>query len=229
MASKSKSDAARENGKTSRGPKTLEGRKSSSQNALKHGLTAESHVLPGESEQDFLELLRAHESTYHPANAIEKDLVDTMALARWRLRRLATLETSLLETGLALSKEDIDERFDDVSDQSRMAFAFNEQTKSLALLMRYEASLTRLHDRTYKHLKELQKLRNEPTNPEPPCVSMRTDEPAHDNDDPSPMRQGGAIPVMPEKAPEPSAPCDHGSLDRSRITSSSTPSSSSPL
>lgn len=30
-----------------------------------------------------------------------------------------------------------------------------------------------LHDRTYKHLKELQKLRNEPKPKEPPCVSMR--------------------------------------------------------
>jgi hypothetical protein len=209
MASRSKSDAARENGKKSRGPKTLEGKKSSSQNALKHGLTAESHVLPGEPEEDFQELLQSHENTYHPANAVEKDLVDTMALARWRLRRMATLETSLLETGLALSKEDIDERFDDVSDQSRMAFAFKEQSKSLTLLMRYEASLTRLHDRTYKHLKELQKLRNEPK--EPPCVSMRTDEPPPDNDAPSPMRQRGGIPVMRE--PEPSAPSGHGSLE----------------
>jgi hypothetical protein len=173
MASQSKSDAARENGKKSRGPKTLEGKENSSRNALKHGLTAESAVLPGESEQDFAELLQSHKDTYQPANALEKDLVHTMALARWRLRRMAALESSLLETGLALSQEDIDDEFDDVSDQSRLAFAFEKQTKSLALLMRYESSLTRLHDRTYKHLKELQKLRNEPKPKEPPCVSMR--------------------------------------------------------
>ena len=159
MASQSKSDAARENGKKYRGPVTNQGKQNSSRNALKHGLTAESAVLPGESEQDFAELLQSHQDTYRPANALEKDLVETMALARWRLRRMAALETSLLETGLALSQEDIDDKFDDVSDQSRLAFAFEKQTKSLSLLIRYEASLTRLHDRTYKHLKE---LRNEP-------------------------------------------------------------------
>jgi hypothetical protein len=189
MASQSKSDAARENGKKSRGPKTPEGKKSSSQNALKHGLTADSHVLPGESEPDFLELLQSHEDTYRPANAVEKDLVQTMALARWRLRRMATLETSLLENELARSKDNIDEEFDHVSDQCRVAFAFQEQTKTLALLMRYEASLTRLHDRTYKHLKELQKLRNEPTSPPAPIAMPDK------NDEPSPMRQLGAIPL----------------------------------
>jgi hypothetical protein len=183
MASQSKSDAARENGKKSRGPKTPEGKKSSSQNALKHGLTADSHVLPGESEEDFLELLQSHEDTYRPANAVEKDLVQTMAMARWRLRRMATLETSLLENEIARSKDNIDEEFDDVSDQCRVAFAFQEQTKTLALLMRYEASLTRLHDRTYKHLKELQKLRNEPTRP--PCVSIESSTSAPERSIPS--------------------------------------------
>jgi len=181
MASQSKSDAARENGKKSRGPVTNQGKQNSSRNALKHGLTAESAVLPGESEQDFAELLQSHQDTYRPANALEKDLVETMALARWRLRRMAALETSLLETGLALSQEDIDDQFDDVSDQSRLAFAFEKQTKSLSLLIRYEASLTRLHDRTYKHLKE---LRNEPE--EPPCVSMRTDASAPMDNPPAP-------------------------------------------
>jgi len=165
MASQSRSNAARENGKRSRGPVTPEGKKNAAQNAIKHGLTAESAVLPGESEEDFAELLQSHQDIYKPANTVEKDLVHTLALARWRLRRMAALESSLLENQLAISKDDIDERFDDVSDQCRLAFAFEEQTKSLALLIRYESSLTRLHDRTYKHLKELQQLRNEPKEP----------------------------------------------------------------
>jgi hypothetical protein len=181
MSPQSKSDAARENGKKSRGPVTPEGKKNSSRNALKHGMTAESFVLPGESEQDFAELLQAHHDTYQPANAVELDLVQTMALARWRLRRMATLESSLFETKLALSQNEISEKFETISDLGRLAFVFQEQTNSLALLIRYESSLTRLHDRTYKHLKELQKLRNEPTKPlkpnEPPCVSMRTASP----------------------------------------------------
>jgi len=172
MASLSKSDAARENGKKSRGPKTPEGKQNSSRNALKHGLTAESPVLPGESEQDYADLLQAHLTLHQPANAVEKDLVETMALARWRLRRMATLESELFSNELVLTREDIDEKFDKLPDLGRLAYVFQKQTKPLALLIRYEGSLTRLHERTYKHLKELQKLRNEPTNPlktkEPP-------------------------------------------------------------
>ena len=176
MASQSKSDAARENGKKSRGPITPQGKKNSSRNALKHGLTAESVVLPAESEHDFEELLQAHFDIYKPANAVEMDLVQTMALARWRLRRIATLESSLFENELAFCQKEIDEKFETISDLGRLAFVFEKQTTSLALLIRYESSLTRLHDRTYKHLKELQKLRNEPTKPnEPPCVSLETE------------------------------------------------------
>jgi hypothetical protein len=172
MASQSKSEAARENGKKSRGPVTPEGKKNSSRNALKHGITAESFVLPGESEPAFAELLQAHRDTYHPSNPVEMDLVETMALARWRLRRIATLESNLYENELVLCRKEIDEEFDAIPDLGRLAFIFQQQTISLALLIRYESSLIRLHDRTYKHLKELQKLRNEPN--EPPCVSMRT-------------------------------------------------------
>ncbi len=179
MASQSKSDAARENGKKSRGPVTPQGKKNSSRNALKHGMTAASFVLPGESEQDFEELLQAHRDTYQPANAVEMNLVETMALARWRLRRIAALESNLFENELALSESELSEKFETISDLGRLAFVFQEQTNSLALLIRYESSLTRLHDRTYKHLKELQKLRNEPTKllkpNEPPCVSMRAE------------------------------------------------------
>jgi hypothetical protein len=178
MASLSRSDAARANGQKSRGPVTPKGKENSSRNALKHGLTAESATITGESEEDFAELLQAHLDLYQPANAVEKDLVETMAQARWRLRRLASIETNMFENELILTKEAIDDKFDTIPDLGRLAYIFQEQTKPLALLMRYESSLTRLHERTYKHLKELQKLRNEPTKPlkpkEPPCVSMRT-------------------------------------------------------
>ena len=54
MPSLSKSESARINGAKSRGPKTEAGRQRSSQNALKHGLTAETLVLPTEDPAEFL-------------------------------------------------------------------------------------------------------------------------------------------------------------------------------
>ena len=48
-----KSETARANGAKSRGPVTPEGRAASSRNSLRHGFTAESVVLPTESQEDF--------------------------------------------------------------------------------------------------------------------------------------------------------------------------------
>jgi hypothetical protein len=52
-----KSESARINGAKSRGPKTAAGLKRSSQNALKHGLTAQTLLLPSEDPDEFHELL----------------------------------------------------------------------------------------------------------------------------------------------------------------------------
>jgi len=57
MSSLTKSESARINGAKSHGPKTEAGRKRSSQNALKHGLTAQTLVLPTEDPAEFHQLL----------------------------------------------------------------------------------------------------------------------------------------------------------------------------
>jgi hypothetical protein len=165
MASQSKSDAARANGAKSKGPTTTEGKARSSQNALKHGLTAQFQVLPGESQEDFDALLESHQTLYQPSGAIEQDLVHTLAVTRWRLRRIPTLESNILENETILREEEIDEEFSEIDDSGRLGFVFGklaDHSKVLSLLIRYESSLTRTHDRVYKHLVTLQKLRNEP-------------------------------------------------------------------
>src|SRR3954468_18231910 len=53
------------------GPKTAAGRERSSRNALKHGLTAKRHTMPGESIQEYLQITNHYEQHYrqlrHPA------------------------------------------------------------------------------------------------------------------------------------------------------------------
>ena len=91
-----KSETARANGAKSRGPVTPEGRAASSRNSLRHGFTAESVVLPTESQEDFQSLLDSYTDQFRPQGGVEMDLVQTMAAARWRLRRISTIETTLL-------------------------------------------------------------------------------------------------------------------------------------
>jgi hypothetical protein len=165
MAFQSKSDAARSNGSKSKGPVTPEGTARSSKNALKHGLTAQLDTLPRESQEVFDALLDSHMTRYQPVGAIEEDLVQTLAITRWRLRRIPALEFGIFDNETVRLEERIDREFSEITDLGRLAYAFHEladNSKSLALLIRYEASLIRTHDRVFKHLTAIQKLRNEP-------------------------------------------------------------------
>ena len=151
MASLTRSDAARINGAKSSG--------------LKHGLTAEFHALPGESNEALKELIAAYRSRLQPVGALEDELVRSLAIARWRLSRVALLESNLFENELCLSEEDIDKEYTEIDGPGRLAFVFQklaDDGHALTLLMRYESSLTRVYERTFKHLLTIQKLRKEP-------------------------------------------------------------------
>src|SRR5437879_4145466 len=173
MPSQRKSSTARANGAKSRGPLTLEGRARSSHNSLRHGLSAQAVVLPAESQEDFEHLRQSYLDQFHPSTAVEMDLVDTMAVARWRLLRLWGIETDLLSTELVRRADAIDAEFDDMGDGHRLAWVFQniaDNQHSLALLVRYEGALSRAYDRAFKQLQLLQVAQAsacEPT-PNPP-------------------------------------------------------------
>jgi len=91
MSSLLKTETARINGAKSRGSITPEGKARSSANSRSHGLAAASILLDGESSEQF-QLVRADfMSHFQPQAAVETDLVDVMAIARWRLRRLLAI------------------------------------------------------------------------------------------------------------------------------------------
>src|ERR1700722_8865197 len=97
MSSKLKSESARINGAKSKGPKTAQGKAASSKNALRHGLTVNYAATTLESPDDFDLLLDASQDRYHPADGVEMELVQTLAITRWRLRRIGLLETNLID------------------------------------------------------------------------------------------------------------------------------------
>lgn len=84
--------ANRRNARKSTGPRTDAGKARSSRNATGYGIFCQSLVLPGEDKQ-MLEMLRTsliHE--HRPQNVTELFLVDRMASAMWRLRRIQAAE-----------------------------------------------------------------------------------------------------------------------------------------
>ena len=89
----------RENAQYSTGPKTDEGKHRSSLNALRHGLTSQTVLLPGEDPEQYRRHLASFEHDFRPFGADEHTLVQILADTSWRLHRVAVLEANLLTHG----------------------------------------------------------------------------------------------------------------------------------
>ncbi len=84
-----RAEISRQNGRKSRGggPKTTEGKTKSRMNALKHGMTASIHVLPGEDQDAFRRRVEDFIDAVQPQNAVELALAEQAALASWKIAR----------------------------------------------------------------------------------------------------------------------------------------------
>jgi hypothetical protein len=177
--SEKQSQTSRINGAKSSGPVTPEGRAASSQNALRHGLRSQQIVLPTESQDEFQQLHDHCIAQFQPQGGYEQELVQTIAVARWRFRRLMLVDSKLMAVQLALSDDDIEREFDNITAEGRTAYVFRKlanQGLTLPLVLRYEGAINRTHDRALKHLQALQAARRQqvpnepaaPPHPEPP-------------------------------------------------------------
>jgi len=96
-AKQNRTETNRVNSQHSTGPRTVEGKSASSQNAFKHGLYSKELVVPGIEDPAELEALKADLRRDHqPANATEEILVNEMAEQVWRIRRYRRYETKLI-------------------------------------------------------------------------------------------------------------------------------------
>lgn len=98
MSSAAQIIANQKNARLSTGPRTPEGLRASSQNAIKYGLTAKDVVLSCEDASAF-EAMRADlAAQLRPLTGLEQMFVDDIAAARWRLIRVENAQQSWLET-----------------------------------------------------------------------------------------------------------------------------------
>ncbi len=138
--------ASRRNGAKSHGPKTEEGKARAAQNALKHGLRAQKHlVLPEEDPGEFVNLEAALVEELAPVGALQTVLARRVAVAAWRLARADRIEAELFEErriadgglGLALIRD-------------------GNGTRSFETLLRYRGAAMAEFWRALKTLKALQ-------------------------------------------------------------------------
>jgi hypothetical protein len=95
------------NGSLSKGPKSPEGKATSAKNALRHGLCALLPVLPGEQPEDWERHHSRIVESLAPVGGLEEELAERVALASWRLRRVAAYETAVTTVGLEEVEQDV--------------------------------------------------------------------------------------------------------------------------
>ena len=97
MPTQKQVDANRLNAQKSTGPRTAEGKRASSQNALKSGLHADSQFVLGESPEEFAELQAEYFDRFVPATPEQRFQVDCLIRNEWLLRRYHRVESHLWE------------------------------------------------------------------------------------------------------------------------------------
>src|SRR5436305_3355132 len=90
-------EANRRNARRSTGPTSEEGKLRSRQNAVRHGLTAETVIGALEDAEDYKAFQAAVVADYDAQSAVERELVLRLASLLWRIRRATTMETGLLD------------------------------------------------------------------------------------------------------------------------------------
>jgi hypothetical protein len=97
--------ANRLNALKSTGPRTVEGKQRSRQNAFCHGLAAETVIAAFESVVDYRALETSLVADYQPASSIENHLVCRLASVLWRLHRSTSIETGLFQIEAQLMQQ----------------------------------------------------------------------------------------------------------------------------
>jgi hypothetical protein len=97
MSSFRQIEANRRNAHLGTGPVTEDGKRQSRQNALRHGLTAETVIDALEDADDYAAFEMAVTADYDAQSAVERELVLRLASLLWRLRRATAIESGLFK------------------------------------------------------------------------------------------------------------------------------------
>lgn len=143
----------RRSGKRSTGPRSARGKATASLNAVKHGAFARVAPLYDEDDKKFAAFLSRLDDALLPRDEMDAVLVEKIALALWRLRRLRRYERALQAEDLQrfLNSEAVRERKGKLDARLKLhkdTRGFPDAEK-LSYLLRYAAALEREWIRCY--------------------------------------------------------------------------------
>ncbi|HXS40474.1 MAG TPA: hypothetical protein VN766_09840 [Stellaceae bacterium] len=150
MASKAQIAANRRNAEKSTGPQSARGKAAIGRNALSHGLTAARIICFDESEADFAAFAEGLRAALDPADPVEAQLAERIALCAWRLRRAYRVEAELFNAFRKTQPQ-----FHD----TEIGTVFDCATMQMAALARYETALDRALSQAQRLLERYQARR----------------------------------------------------------------------
>jgi len=143
----------------STGPKTPEGKRKASLNALRHGLTGRVVVLPTEDMNAYYAFCNELMQDLAAEGALEKQYAQTFCDTQWRLNRIRSTEESMLALGHCEEAGEIDPGHPQIHAALTNARVFRDQSKQFVNLSLYEQRLQRMQKEALRQLQELQTKR----------------------------------------------------------------------
>jgi hypothetical protein len=152
--------ANRRNSELSTGPKTEAGKTKSSLNAVRHGLTGRTVLLPSEDAAAYEAHLDAFRKRYAPATDEERNLVQSLADTERRLLRIPSLEMGIYAVG----RLELASNFQEIEDpqaraaliEAKVYLTYQRQLNNLSI---QEGRLIKQRDKALAELDRVQKLR----------------------------------------------------------------------
>jgi hypothetical protein len=144
------------NAQKSTGPRTAAGKQRSSLNALRHGLTGHTIVLPSEDHSAYQRHSQSFLDEYRPKGATETQLVQSLLDTSWQLNRASAVETNLFSLGITEMEDRIRASHPEAETALAMALAYREHNRAFANIGIYRQRLTREFERTLILLRQIQ-------------------------------------------------------------------------
>jgi hypothetical protein len=161
MATAKQTEANRRNAQQSTGPRTEAGKRTSSLNAYKHGLTGQRVVLTAEEAEARDRFTDALVADLKPVGAMEETLAQSIADSHWRIHRAVAIEDNIFaaeawnEENRAAEKES---DYDGIDRALAPMRTFTRDPQRFHLLTTYEM---RLHRKAQADLKQLRAMQAE--------------------------------------------------------------------
>jgi len=154
-----RAETNRQNAAHSTGPVTLPGKQWSSLNALRHGLTGQTVVLPSDDLAAYQKFCQQHHAEFQPQGLLETEAVQTIADTHWRLNRIRAMENNLFSLGFQDHSDNINNADPMIHCALAQARAVQANSGLLVHLSLYEQRLHRTLAQAEAKLKQLEQER----------------------------------------------------------------------